>query len=189
VLLHTAARIEKERARELDYSDERNYLQGIRVYDLSTGTALRTFGRRGDNLYNLTPQLHSYTLPSPSSSSSLSSPEMQLVFRRTPPSGPNAGSSPILASTGMMNGGATFWDALHGCALNTFSLYPEGESHASVDHGTDVPPLVLTLLIDELLILYECVSLLPSLPTLPSSFSLFWAHGAHDSITTLVTVS
>lgn len=168
---HSEERVDREIKGEFDYSDESNYYQGIRVYDLATGAALRTFGRRGDYLYHVTRQLPCYVTPTSANAGPPSLPAAQLVFNRSSSSTSLSSSgdggqrpSALLATTGSIEGGATFWDALQGRALHMFTPHTPPESDTDEEpqlqsHSPKIPPLILTFNIDELLILYEYVTL------------------------------
>lgn len=164
---HSEERVDREIKGEFDYSDESNYYQGIRVYDLATGAALRTFGRRGDYLYHVTRQLPCYVTPTPANAGPPPLPAAQLVFNRSSSSTSLSSSgdggqrpSALLATTGSIEGGATFWDALQGRALHMFTPHTPPESDTDEEpqlqsHSPKIPPLILTFNIDELLILYD----------------------------------
>lgn len=151
---HDRERFERELAGTLDYSDERNYYQGVRIYDLATGGILRTFGRRGDYLYHITRQLPTLASGSPDGSQLLFSKAASNVM-----SDDTGSARALIATTGTVEGGATFWDALEGRALHVFSprIPPEQmlTNEEQQSSHNKIPPLILTFCIDELLILYE----------------------------------
>jgi hypothetical protein len=90
------------------------------------------------------------TFHSRSSASSLSSSSAEGAHRPTA----------IIATTGSIEGGATFWDALQGRALHLFTpqvppVSDVAEEPQLQSHSAKIPPLILTFNIDELLVLYE----------------------------------